>query len=88
MKTVHDLHIWAVEPRLIMLTCHVLTDGDDSTLTNALLRSIHDRITSDFGIKHMTIQLETHCCDPDDVHCDLTKLAAQHPELEALTHHH
>ena len=88
VKNVHDLHIWAVEPRLIMLTCHVLTDGDDSTLTNALLRSIHDRITSDFGIKHMTIQLETHCCDPDDVHCDLTKLAAQHPELEALTHHH
>ena len=88
VKNVHDLHIWAVEPRLIMLTCHVLTDGDDSTLTNALLRSIHDRITADFGIKHMTIQLETHCCDPDDVHCDLTKLAAQHPELEALSHHH
>jgi cobalt-zinc-cadmium efflux system protein len=88
VKNVHDLHIWAVEPRLIMLTAHVLVDGDDATLTNALLRSIHDRITADFGIKHMTIQLETHCLDPDDVHCDLTKLAAQHPELEALTHHH
>ncbi|MDP3093102.1 MAG: cation diffusion facilitator family transporter [Nitrospira sp.] len=88
VKNVHDLHIWAVEPRLIMLTAHVLVDGDDAVLTNALLRSIHDRITADFGIKHMTIQLETHCCDPDDVHCDLTKLTAQHPELEALTHHH
>lgn len=88
VKNVHDLHIWAVEPRLIMLTAHVLVDGDDATLTNALLRSIHDRITADFGIKHMTIQLETHCLDPDDVHCDLTKLADQHPELEALTHHH
>ena len=88
VKNVHDLHIWAVEPRLIMLTAHVLVDGDDAVLTNALLRSIHDRITADFGIKHMTIQLETHCCDSDDVHCDLTKLAAQHPELAALTHHH
>ncbi len=88
VKNVHDLHIWAVEPRLIMLTAHVLVDGDDATLTNALLRSIHDRITCDFGIKHMTIQLETHCLDPDDVHCDLTKLADQHPQLEALTHHH
>ena len=88
VKNVHDLHIWAVEPRLIMLTAHVLVDGDDAVLTNALLRSIHDRITADFGIKHMTIQLETHCCDPDDVHCDLTKLADQHPELAALTHHH
>ncbi|MEQ1792632.1 MAG: cation diffusion facilitator family transporter [Nitrospira sp.] len=88
VKNVHDLHIWAVEPRLIMLTAHVLVDGDDAALTNVLLRSIHDRITADFGIKHMTIQLETHCLDPDDVHCDLTKLADQHPELEALTHHH
>lgn len=88
VKNVHDLHIWAVEPRLIMLTTHVLVDGDDAVLTNALLRSIHDRITADFGIKHMTIQLETHCCDPDDVHCDLTRIADQHPEPEALTHHH
>jgi len=88
VKNVHDLHIWAVEPRLIMLTAHVLVDGDDATLTNALLRSIHDRITADFGIKHMTIQLETHCLDPDDVHCDLTKLADQHHELDAITHHH
>lgn len=88
VKNVHDLHIWAVEPRLIMLTAHVLVDGDDAVLTNALLRSIHERITSDFGIKHMTIQLETHCLDPDDVHCDLTKLADRHSALEALTHHH
>ena len=88
VKNVHDLHIWAVEPRLIMLTAHVLVDGDDAALTNVLLRSIHDRITADFGIKHMTIQLETHCLDPDDVHCDLTKLADRHPALEALTHHH
>ena len=44
VKNVHDLHIWAVEPRLIMLTAHVLVDGDDAVLTNALLRSIHDRI--------------------------------------------
>ena len=88
VKNVHDLHIWAVEPRLIMLTAHVLVDGDDAVLTNALLRSIHERITADFGIKHMTVQLETHCIDPDDVHCDLTKLADQHPELAALSHHH
>jgi cobalt-zinc-cadmium efflux system protein len=88
VKNVHDLHIWAVEPRLIMLTCHVLADGDDAVLTNALLRSIRTRIADDFGIKHMTIQMETHCCHPDAVHCDLRELAAQHRELEDLTHRH
>lgn len=86
VKTVHDLHIWAVEPRLIMLTCHVLVDGDHRPLD--LLQVIQTRIASDFGIKHMTIQLETECCEPDDVHCDLSKLAAQHRESVTLTHHH
>lgn len=85
VRTVHDLHIWAVEPRLIMLTCHVLTDRGHAS---DLLHTIQTRIAADFGIKHMTIQLETECCDPDDVHCDLGKLAAQQGEPEALTHHH
>jgi cobalt-zinc-cadmium efflux system protein len=86
VKNVHDLHIWAVEPRLIMLTCHVLIDGNRTPLD--MLQLIQHRIASDFGIKHMTIQLETECCDPDDVHCDLSKLADQHRELDTLAHHH
>jgi cobalt-zinc-cadmium efflux system protein len=88
VKNVHDLHIWAVEPRLIMLTCHVLIDGDDAALTNALLRSIRLRVAADFGIHHMTIQMETHCCHPEIVHCDLGKLAERHGDIETFTHHH
>jgi cobalt-zinc-cadmium efflux system protein len=86
VKNVHDLHIWAVEPRLIMLTCHVLIDGGHAHLD--LLQLIQTRIASDFGIKHMAIQLETECHEPDDVHCDLSKLAEQHRELDTLAHHH
>jgi len=87
VKNVHDLHIWAVEPRLIMLTCHVLVAGEDDALTNELLRTIRGRIASDFGIKHMTIQMETACCHPAAVHCDLSKLADQHHEFETASHH-
>ncbi len=86
VKNVHDLHIWAVEPRLIMLTCHVLIlDGEIAT---DLLPLVQARIAADFGITHMTIQLETECCDPNDVHCDLRKLADRHQELHALPHRH
>jgi cobalt-zinc-cadmium efflux system protein len=87
VKNVHDLHIWAVEPRLVMLTCHVLVDGEDNALTNELLHSIRDRIASDFGIKHMTIQMETSCSHPEAVHCDLRKLADQHRDRESLHVH-
>ncbi len=88
VKNVHDLHIWAVEPRLIMLTCHVLVDGNDEGLTNALLHTIRDRVSSDFGIHHMTIQMGTGCCEPDTVHCDLSKLPAHRQTLESHSHHH
>jgi cobalt-zinc-cadmium efflux system protein len=86
VKNVHDLHIWAVEPRLIMLTSHVMIDESRPSLE--LLQLIQSRITVDFGIRHMTIQLETECCDPDDIHCDLRKLAEQSHETGALAHHH
>ena len=88
VKNVHDLHIWAVEPRLIMMTTHVQVDGDDEALTSDLLHTIRERITTDFGIKHLTIQLETECCHPEAVHCDLSKLADQHSHPEFLHSHH
>jgi cobalt-zinc-cadmium efflux system protein len=86
VKNVHDLHIWAVEPRLIMLTSHVMIDESLPSLD--LLQLIQTRITVDFGIRHMTIQLETECCDPDDIHCDLRKLADHHHEAHTFAHHH
>jgi cobalt-zinc-cadmium efflux system protein len=84
VKNVHDLHIWAVEPRLVMLTCHVQVDGDDTVLTNGLLRAIRARVASDFGIRHVTVQMETQCCHSDTVHCDLNQLAARHRSVETL----
>jgi cobalt-zinc-cadmium efflux system protein len=76
VKNVHDLHIWAVEPRLVMLSCHVMVEGDDSQLTDELLRTIRDCVAAEFGIKHLTIQMETQCCHPVAVHCDLSQLTA------------
>ena len=76
VKNVHDLHIWAVEPRLVMLSCHVTVDGDESRLTDELLRTIKECVATEFGIRHLTIQMETQCCNPDTVHCDLNQLTA------------
>lgn len=74
VKNVHDLHIWAVEPRLVMLTCHVMVEGDESQLTDELLRTIRARVASEFGIKHLTVQMETECAHPGTLHCDLKEL--------------
>jgi len=84
---VHDLHIWAIEPRLVMLTCHILVEGADATLADVFLETIRSRIVVDFGIKHMTIQLETNCCPSDSVHCNLNTLTEQHADPESLHAH-
>lgn len=85
VKNVHDLHIWAVEPRLVMLTCHVMVEGDDSQLTDELLRTIRTRVASEFGIKHLTVQMETQCSHPDATVCDLHKLAG-HSQHGTISH--
>ena len=78
VDNVHDLHVWAIEPRLVMLTCHVLVNEENRAFTSELLKTIRGRIADDFGITHITIQLETHCAHKDAVHCDLTTLVGQH----------
>ena len=87
VDNVHDLHVWAIEPRFVMLTCHVLVDGNDEGLTNALLRSIRNTISSQFGIQHITIQMETSCCHPAAVHCDLRTLTGHHRPADELHVH-
>ncbi|HTL61957.1 MAG TPA: cation diffusion facilitator family transporter [Nitrospira sp.] len=87
VDNVHDLHVWAIEPRLVMLTCHVLVDEANGTLTNELLKDIRTRIATDFGITHITIQVETHCAHKDTVHCDLTTLVGQYRGDHLHAHH-
>ena len=87
VDNVHDLHVWAIEPRLVMLTCHVLVAEEIGAFTSELLKDIRARIASEFGITHITIQLETHCAHQGAVHCDLTTLAGQHRADHLHAHH-
>ena len=79
VKNVHDLHIWAVEPRLIMLTCHVIVEEGHPSLGGTLLETIRSRVASEFGIRHLTVQMETQCCQSEAVHCNLNELAGVPP---------
>ncbi|MDR4495818.1 MAG: cation diffusion facilitator family transporter [Nitrospirales bacterium] len=90
VKKVHDLHIWAVEPRIIMLTCHVLVDSTLVHEKDELMKPIQSTLTSTFGIHHMTIQLETECDEEHALHCNLNHLT-QNPSTHPVSphaHHH
>ncbi|MEX0830609.1 MAG: cation diffusion facilitator family transporter [Nitrospirales bacterium] len=90
IKKVHDLHIWSVEPRIIMLTCHVLVDTEIVPDKDQLLQPIQCLLSTQFGIHHLTIQLETECPEMDDLHCNLnhlTKESSQEPTFPHAHHH-
>lgn len=55
VKSVHDLHIWAMSTTQIALTTHlVIPDGNDDKLLKHIRKELHDR----FSIEHTTIQVE------------------------------
>jgi cobalt-zinc-cadmium efflux system protein len=53
---VHDLHIWTITSGLEALSAHVVVDQQRQH--DALLREIRDLVHDQFGIDHVTIQLE------------------------------
>jgi cobalt-zinc-cadmium efflux system protein len=91
VKKVHDLHIWSVEPRIVMLTCHVLVDPQTVPDKDQLLSPIQSTLSSKFGIHHLTLQLETECPETEDLHCNLSyltnKSSAKEPTLPHLHRH-
>ncbi len=76
---VHDLHVWGVDANLPSLTCHVLIAESDSA--EVVLRRVRHEIATTFNIRHMTIQIETHCCHPDTLHCNLRAVYESHPDI-------
>ncbi|NCO85131.1 MAG: cation transporter [Rhodobacterales bacterium] len=60
VSNVHDLHIWALSTTRIALAAHVVWEGADA---DAFLDHVTDELEHDFGITHVTLQLESAPCE-------------------------
>lgn len=56
VKTVHDLHIWGLSTREVALTAHLVMP--EKALSDEEQVKIHHDLKHDFGINHVTIQVE------------------------------
>lgn len=79
VRNVHDLHLWSLEPRLPMMTCHVLVSDDGLRKQDRLLDEIQKTLDQRFDLRHLTIQIETFCHDADATFCDLRPLKEDRP---------
>ena len=70
VKEVHDLHIWAISTTENALTAHVVMPGGYPG--DRVLDEMVDKLRSDFGIHHCTLQVEEgtthHGCALGDQH--------------------
>ena len=55
---IHDIHVWTLSPGNEALTAHVLIDPDYPGDMEALRRRLREIASRDFGIGHITLQLE------------------------------
>jgi cobalt-zinc-cadmium efflux system protein len=59
VEEVHDLHLWSISSWMESLSCHLLRRGRSD---DALVQCARVLVARDFGIHHVTIQVEdTHC---------------------------
>jgi cobalt-zinc-cadmium efflux system protein len=66
VEGVHDLHIWTITSGLEALSAHILHDG--SVAHSELLKRLRQRLHDNFGIDHLTIQMEMFELEDETVH--------------------
>lgn len=57
VRDVHDLHIWTITSGMEALSVHIV--HDESVAQKPLLQTIRQKLHDEFGIDHLTIQMET-----------------------------
>ena len=60
VKTVHDLHVWTLTSGVHALSVHAILQ--EGATHGQVLGSLRTRVTADFPISHVTVQLEDRCC--------------------------
>jgi cobalt-zinc-cadmium efflux system protein len=66
VNAVHDLHVWTITSGLEALSAHVR--HDETIIQAELLKRLRQRLHDEFGIDHLTIQMETPDFEDEEVH--------------------
>lgn len=64
---VHDLHIWTIAAGTHSLSAHVMLDDRRISEAANVLRDLRSCLRHEYGITHVTVQLECEQCDPGEV---------------------
>ena len=63
VRDVHDLHVWSIGSEMHALSCHIAIADIPPSASEAILRSVKERLAVHFRIHHTTIQFEHENCE-------------------------
>jgi cobalt-zinc-cadmium efflux system protein len=61
VRSVHDLHVWALTSGKVSLTAHLVNDAGINAAT-AIVPQVREHLARRFGIRHITVQCELEPC--------------------------
>ena len=82
VRGVHDLHIWSISSSDLALSAHIEADDTALSATGTLLTAVKDNLSREFGVGHVTIELETAGGECAGSSCELPR------ESGGATHRH
>jgi cobalt-zinc-cadmium efflux system protein len=71
VRGVHDLHIWSISSSALALSAHVEAEDAALSETGALVAAVKGMLARDFGVGHVTIELEPVGGECAGSSCDL-----------------
>lgn len=66
VRNIHDLHVWTITSGMEALSVHIVHEQEAEA--TSLLREIRKNLHDDFGIDHLTIQMETPEDEKESLH--------------------
>lgn len=73
VRGVHHLHVWSISRQLRMLSAHIVTDDIRLSEGEDLQKRVSGLLGKRYRIAHATLQLESECCQPDLLYCDISR---------------
>lgn len=88
VKGVHDLHIWSISSSDLALSAHVVVTDASLSELGSVMTGLKDMLARQFGIGHVTIELEDEGGRCTGSSCDLVPAGLKQTGGDLGHHHH
>lgn len=87
VRGIHDLHIWSISSSDLALSAHIEAEDTALSQTGTLLMALKDKLARDFGVGHVTLELEPFGGECAGSTCDLSPEALDAGSRHIGQHH-